>query len=373
MSSKTISGNPTEDVFTPMCDVEPCDVQTSGRALYGRIVARKYVFLLLCGVALVAALLADIVVGPSGMPVGRVIAAIFAPASVDAPTYVIVWLIRLPAAVMALAVGAGLGVAGAEMQTILGNPLASPYTLGIASGAGFGAALAIVLGVGILPLDAQQFIVPINAFIFALLCSFLVYWIARAKNAAIETIVLTGIALHFLFSSLMALLEYLATQEELHEVVFWLFGSLDKASWPTVGIVAVILAVVLPLFARDAWTLTALRLGDAKAESLGVDVERVRRRVLVMTSVLTAAATCFVGTIGFVGLVAPHMARMLVGEDQRFFMPLTALSGALLLSVASIISKSLVHGAVFPVGIITSFAGIPFFLLLILTRRRRHW
>jgi iron complex transport system permease protein len=137
--------------------------------------------------------------------------------------------------------------------------------------------------------------------------------------------------------------------------------------------VTAVLCFTLPIFVRDAWTLTALRLGDAKAESLGIDVERVRQKILVLTAILTATTTCFVGTIGFVGLVAPHISRMLVGEDQRFFMPLTALFGALLLSAASIISKSIVHGAVFPIGIVTAFIGIPFFLSLILTRKRRHW
>jgi iron complex transport system permease protein len=323
-------------------------------------------------VALASVLVIDILIGPSGLSMGQVFSTIAMPGAADAPTWTIIWLIRLPAAIMALVVGAGLGVAGAEMQTILGNPLASPYTLGISAAAGFGAALALVLGFGVFPLTAQL-LVPVNAFVFALLCSFVVYLIATARQATAETLVLTGIAFHFLFSSLLALLEYVATQEELHAVVFWLFGSLTKATWTSVAVVCVILLVTLPIFARDAWTLTALRLGDAKAESMGVDVERVRRRVLVLTSILTATATCFVGTIGFVGLVAPHVARMLVGEDQRFLMPVAALSGALVLSIASIVSKTLIHGVVFPIGIVTSFVGIPFFLGLVLTRKRLHW
>ena len=187
-------------------------IRTPGRQLYNQIVVRKYAFLLVTVIALAVAVLGDVMTGPSGMPIQQVVSTIFEPAQADAPTYAIIWLIRLPGAVMALVVGAGLGLAGAEMQTILGNPLASPYTLGISSAAGFGAALAIVLGIGVLPLGAQQLLVPINAFVFALICSFAVYLIARTKQASVETIVLTGIALHFLFSSLMALLQYLATQ-----------------------------------------------------------------------------------------------------------------------------------------------------------------
>jgi iron complex transport system permease protein len=323
-------------------------------------------------VALAAALVVDVLIGPSGLSIRQVLSTITSPGTADAPTWTIIWLIRLPAAAMALVVGASLGIAGAEMQTILGNPLASPYTLGVAAAAGFGAALALVLGVGVFPW-ATQLLVPANAFVLALLCSFVVYAIAKARQATVETLVLTGIAFHFLFSSLLALLEYVATQEELQAIVFWLFGSLSKATWSGVAAVSGVLLVTLPLFARDAWTLTALRLGDAKAESLGINVERVRRRVLVLTSILAAMATCFVGTIGFIGLAAPHIARMLVGEDQRFFMPFAALNGALVLTVASIISKSLIPGVVFPIGIVTAFVGIPFFLSLVLTRKRRHW
>jgi iron complex transport system permease protein len=343
-----------------------------GRRLYGNITGRKVVYLLIVGTLLAAALVVDVLVGPSNLSIARVLETIGAPRAADAPTWTIVWLIRLPAALMAVVVGASLAVAGVEMQTILGNPLASPYTLGIASAAGFGAALALVLGIGVLP-TATELLAPVNAFLFALLCSFAVYGVARARRATVETLVLTGIAFHFLFSSLLALLEYFATQEELQAVVFWLFGSLTKATWARVAVVAGILVVALPLLARDAWTLTALRLGETKAESLGVNVKRIRREVLVLSAILTATATAFVGTIGFVGLVAPHVTRMLVGEDQRFLMPLAALMGALLLSVASITSKVLVQGVVFPIGIVTSFVGVPFFLSLILTGKRRHW
>jgi len=348
------------------------DSLASGKQLYRRITRAKRLYLLLGAVSLAIVLIIDVLVGPSGLPHRQVVSAIALPSAADAPTWAIVWLIRLPAATMALVVGASLGIAGAEMQTILANPLASPYTLGVAAASGFGAALGLVLGVGLLPL-ATGFLVPVNAFIFALLCSFSVYAVSRLRRASVESLVLTGIAFHFLFSALLALLQYMATQEQLQAIVFWLFGSLSKATWTGVAIVGSTLLVTLPIFARDAWMLTALRLGDAKAESLGIDVRRLRRRVLVLTSILAAMATCFVGTIGFIGLAAPHIARMLVGEDQRFFMPLSALNGALVLTVASIVSKALVPGIVFPIGIITSFVGIPFFLSLVLIRRSRYW
>ncbi len=278
----------------------------------------------------------------------------------------------MPVALMAIIVGASLSVAGAEMQTILDNPLASPYTLGVSAAAGFGAALAIVLGVGVIPLG-DTLLVPVNAFVFSLLSSLLIYGIARFRRLSPETMVLAGIAVLFFFHSCMAVLQYFAAEEELQAIVFWLFGSLTKATWPKLGVAALVFVIATPLLLRNAWRLTALRLGDDKAKSLGINVESLRLQVLVLVSVLTGAAVAFVGTIGFIGLAGPHIARMLVGEDQRFFMPVSALCGILLLSMASILSKVVMPGSVFPIGIITSFIGAPFLLYLLMKTRRGYW
>jgi iron complex transport system permease protein len=149
-----------------------------------------------------------------------------------------------------------------------------------------------------------------------------------------------------------------------------MFGSLSKATWTNLGITAAVMLIVLALFAKNAWKLTALKLGDNKARSLGVNVEKIRRNVLIAVSLITATAVSFVGTIGFIGLVGPHIARMLVGDDQRYYLPLSALMGAALLSIASTISKLIMPGSIFPIGIITSFIGVPFFLSLVWKKRR---
>ena len=146
-----------------------------------------------------------------------------------------------------------------------------------------------------------------------------------------------------------------------------------KATWPKVAIVGVTILIVIPFFLRDAWKLTAIRLGDSKAKSLGINVERLRIKSLILISLLTSIAVCFVGIIGFIGLVSPHIARMLVGEDQRYYVPASLLGGALLLSVSSIVSKIIIPGAIFPIGIATSCIGVPFFLYLILRRRSEFW
>ena len=342
------------------------------QAIYEKIRGRKYVLLASIVILSVMTLMIDISTGPARLSIPEVFTAIVIPHQSEPTTHVIVWIIRLPIALMALVVGASLSVAGAEMQTILDNPLASPYTLGVSAGAGFGAALALVLGMGLLP-HAETTVVPFNAFFFSFLTCILIFLISKLRGITIETMVLTGIALLFLFSSLLALLQYLASEEELQAVIFWLFGSLLKTTWAKLGIATTVLLVVTSLLLKDAWKLTALRLGDEKAKSLGINVERLRLKVFMLISILAAAAVCFVGTIGFIGLVGPHIARMFVGEDQRFFLPMSAFAGALLLSAASIGSKLIVPGAILPIGIVTSFIGVPFFLSLILLKRRNFW
>jgi iron complex transport system permease protein len=300
------------------------------------------------------------------------VAALLDPSSVSDQVRAVVWSIRMPVAIMAIVVGASLSVAGAQMQTILANPLASPFTLGISAAAGFGAALALVAGIAVFP-AAIQFMVPVNAFLMAMLASLFIYGVSTLRGVTVETIVLLGIALVFTFNALLSLLEYLASEQALAAVVFWTMGSLTKATWPKIWVTLAVLLIALPLFARNAWALTALRLGDDKAASLGVNVRSLRLETMLLVSLLAAIPVSFVGTIGFVGLVGPHIARMLVGEDQRFFLPGSVICGALLLSVTSVVSKTLIPGAILPIGVITALVGVPFFFSLIFTNRRRAW
>ncbi len=347
-------------------------LHTQAEGLYKQITGQKYKIAYLLCVCVLIVFFADIAIGPAWLSISEIVGSILKLNSSDTATSVIIWNIRLPVAFMAVVVGASLSIAGAEMQTILGNPLASPYTLGISAAAGFGAALALVLGVKIIPYG-EQFIVPINAFMFAMLTCLLIFAIAGKAKLSAETMVLAGIAILFLFQSATALLQYIASEQQLQSVVFWLFGNLYRTTWLKLAIVVTILVVTSPVLARDAWKLTALRLGDEKAKSLGINVERLRLKIFIWVSILTGAAVCFVGTIGFIGLAGPHIARMLVGEDQRFFLPVSALAGAFLLSAASVLSKLIIPGAILPIGIITSFIGVPFFISLMLKRKGGHW
>jgi iron complex transport system permease protein len=340
----------------------------TGYALQTR---RRSVVLLIAAALLTASFVCDVATGPGNYPLRTVIETLLDPMSNGVQIKVIVWDYRLPIAVTAVLVGALLAVAGAQMQTILNNPLAEPFTLGVSSAASFGAALAIVLGWSVLPV-VGSLVVTINAFIFALLTCGFIMFATRIKGVGSETMILFGIAIFFTFSALLALMQYMASEDQIARIVFWMMGSLGRASWEKIGLGAILLSVVLPFGLMRSWQMTALRMGEATAASMGVDVARLRIEMLIVVSILAATAVAFVGTVGFIGLVGPHIARMIVGEDQRFFLPLSALVGALVLSLTSIISKSLTPGVIYPIGIITALIGVPVFVSIILSTRARR-
>lgn len=337
---------------------------------YQRQILRRFFYLMILGGVLCSVLILDFTLGPSGLSLTELWNTLISPETADAGTRVIVWDIRLPYSLMAVVVGMSLGLAGAEMQTILNNLLASPFTLGVSSAAAFGAALAIVLGIGIPGVPAQWFI-SVNAFIFALLATLLLDFISRWMRVSTSGIILFGIALVFTFNAAVSIMQFIANEDTLQGLVFWTMGSLNRASWDKLYILLVVLVIIFPLSLMNAWKLTALRLGEDRAMSFGINVRRLRLTTLLRISIISALAVAFVGPIGFIGLVAPHIARMTFGEDHRFYLPASALIGALVLSIASLVSKNLLSGVIIPVGIVTSLVGIPFFVSIILRHRGR--
>lgn len=335
---------------------------------YRALLYRRWLLLGLLGLTVLGLVVADLTTGPAAFGWREVLGGLFNPDTLNKAQTVILWDIRLPYALMAVMVGGCLGLAGAEMQTVLNNPLASPFTLGVASAACLGAALAIAFGgaIAFVPLNV---LVPVSAFVFAAASTMLIQLLARFYGAGVGTLVLFGIAVYFTMNSLIWLVQYVASADTVQQIVFWTMGSLARATWGKLAIVAAVLAICLPFALRSVWVLTTLRNGEDHARSLGIGVERLRMRVLLRASLLTGVAIAFVGEIGFIGLVAPHMARLVFGEDHRFYLPASALAGALLMSFASVISKVLVPGVVLPVGVVTALIGIPLFLTLILSRR----
>ena len=343
-----------------------------GRGAYRVLVQRKKLVLLALSLVLALSVIADLGLGPARYTMREVVLALMGSPDVSLQISVVIWEIRMPVALMAVVVGAALSAAGAQMQTILNNPLASPFTLGISAAASFGASIALVFGIGILPW-AIDYVVSLNALLMAMAAALFIHFMSQKRGVTVETIVLLGITLVFTFNALLALVQYLASEQALSAVVFWTMGSLTRATWPKLAITTIVVAVSLPLFMRRAWALTALRLGEDKAASFGVNVRWLRLETMMIISLLAAVPVAFVGTVGFIGLVGPHIARMLVGEDQRYFLPASVLSGAAILSLTSVVSKSIVPGTIFPIGIITALVGVPFLFSLIMSSRRRSW
>jgi len=337
---------------------------------YRRLLARRVCLLLVIGCALLGSVLLDLSTGSSGMGVGQLLQGLLHPQTLDVTDRVIIWNVRLPYALMAVLVGAALSLAGAEMQAILNNPLASPFTLGVSSAAALGASLVIVFPLSSALLSRDS-LVALAAFVFACASMFLLHGMSRLRGAGIETLVLFGIALVFSCNALVALLQLLATEDVLQQLVFWSLGSVARANWDKLGILALVLGLTAPFSLHAASRMTLLRMGEERAQSFGVDVRRLRFFALLRISLLSATAVAFVGTIGFIGLVGPHIARILIGEDQRFLFPASALVGALLLSLSSVVSKVIMPGVIVPVGIVTALVGVPIFVVLVFKRGRQ--
>lgn len=328
--------------------------------------SRKFSFLILLVVVLFSATFIALSQGASSVGFKDSFMALFKQTGI---AHAIVWKLRLPRIVIAILVGCGLALAGTVFQAILRNPLASPYTLGIASSAGFGAVTAIIFGGSLY----SEYLIAGMAFFFALLSSFLILGIARFKGSTPETMILAGIAIMFLFSSLSSLFQYMGTVEEVHEIVFWFFGSLSKVGWKEIAVASVMILLPVPIILRWSWDFNLLAAGDESAKALGVNVTTIRMLGVVFASLITAAAICFTGVIGFVGLVAPHITRMVIGGDHWFLLPASALVGAVLVLVADTLGRTLWAPQVLPVGIVTAFIGVPFFFYLLLKRTREYW
>ncbi|MBN2231638.1 MAG: iron ABC transporter permease [Deltaproteobacteria bacterium] len=284
--------------------------------------------------------------------------------------------IRLPRTCAGLLAGAGLGLAGAVMQTVLRNPLASPFTLGVSQGAACGAAFAIiVLGAGSLQsADAgpavllSPSLVVGTAFLGAVVTVVVLVLLGAVRGLNPESLVLAGVALSAFFGAATMLLQYFASDTQVAASVFWTFGDLGKARWPDIALMAAVTGTAFLFFHLHRWDYNALLWGDDTARSLGVAAGRLRFLSLVAASLVCAVTIAFLGIIGFVGLLAPHLMRLLVGQDYRYLLPGAALAGGALLVGADILARLLLAPVILPVGILTSFAGVPMFLYLLISR-----
>jgi iron complex transport system permease protein len=285
-------------------------------------------------------------------------------------TWVVVWKLRLPRVLMGLLSGFGLGVAGGVMQGVLRNPLAEPYMLGIASSAGFGASLAILLGIGII---GGQYLVITNAFIFALLCSAVIIAISSRKGARPEAIVIIGISMNFLFQAMNTFMLYFADPDAVKAAMFWMIGDLGRVTWSNLKLVTPVIIACLILLLWKSKDLNIVNAGDDSAKSLGIRVLRLRIFLMIIVSLLVSAIVCFTGAIGFVGLVAPHICRIVIGGNNKYLLPASGLLGAVLLIVADTVARTIMSPVILPVGVITTFLGVPLLIYLIMQKKGDVW
>lgn len=277
----------------------------------------------------------------------------------------IIMLVRLPRVLLALLVGASLAVAGVAAQAIFKNPMADPYILGISSGAAMGASLAVVLGTGAITGSIQ-----VGAFAGSILAAFLVFFIARTGNKIpVETLILSGVAIAAFFAAINSFMMYISGNS-LQRIVFWAMGAFWNAGWNDIFLVtpfAVLGTIIILAFSRD---LNVLLLGDESAAHLGTNVGRLKVGILAVISLIAAAAVSVSGIIGFVGLIIPHMMRIIVGPDHRILIPASLLMGGMFMVTADTFSRMVIQPTELPVGIVTALIGAPFFVYLLIRKKK---
>ena len=281
--------------------------------------------------------------------------------------------IRLSRICLAFLIGAILAISGAVMQGLFRNPLAAPSLIGVSSGASVGASIVIVLAGTWLQNNALLglSVVAVGAFVGSFLITLLVFRLSTSTlGTSVTTMLLAGIAISALAGAVNSLLSYFADNEMLRQISIWQMGNLSTANWTRVSIVAVVAVFVLVLFPRESKSLNALLLGESEARHLGIDVQRVKKKLILLTTLGIGTAVAVAGMIGFVGLIVPHMARLLIGPDHRWLLPVSALAGGILLLIADTLARVIIAPVELPTGILTAILGAPFFIMLLIQQRR---
>jgi len=349
-------------------------------AEYKKSILIKLIFGLVFTGLLVLGILYALAVGSYNLPLSEV-ARILMLREVDTTAYHVIWNIRVPRVLTAIIAGAGLSVAGAAMQSILRNPLGSPFTLGISSAAAFGAAIALgFLGAGSMTSSAAEasimisnpYMVTLSAFLCSLIATLIILALAHYRGATAETMILTGVALGSLFTAGTTFIQYFSDQVRIAAIVFWTFGNVGKTGWNELAVITLVTLPAIIYFILNSWNYNTLKVGDETAKSLGINVTRIRLIGMLISSLLTAVIVSFIGIIGFIGLVIPHIVRRFIGGNEAYLLPLSVIVGGLLLLTADTVARTVIAPVVLPVGILTSFMGAPLFIYLVI-KGRSYW
>jgi len=346
------------------------------RQEYHKYTRRKLLFIVACVITMIIVMGYATTIGSSDISFIEVYQAIFDhffnPDAIDPDHDWAIFTIRLPRIMAGMIAGMTLGVAGAAMQSMMKNPLADPYTTGISSGASFGATLALGLGITFAGIGGSLGLV-LFAFVFSLIPALVIILVSSMRNTSAATMILSGIAVMYLFNACTTLIKIGLSDASLSSVFNWSVGDLSGTTWTTDGIMlcfTVAGTIILMLMSKK---LNILITGDKNATALGLDAHKLRLVLLVMISLMAASVVCFTGIIGFIGLVAPHIVRMFLGSDNRYLIPAAAVFGGVLLMVSDLISRVILAPTFLPVGVITSFIGGPIFLYLLIKQRKSAW
>ena len=330
--------------------------------------------------AVVLVSLACLFVGSSNMSFGDALNALLGSGN-DAQSRII-WRIRVPRVLAAVIAGAGLSVAGLIMQTTLNNAMASPSTLGVSNAAVFGANLSIIAFAGgflstgnniqSFDVGANPYATSVLAFLFAAVSILLILGLCTFRSFSPNVVVLSGMAIGSVWTAATTVLQFYATDVGLSAAVIWNFGDLGRATYRTDGIMAFVVSLGVLFFHLNSWKFNALLSGEATAKTMGIHVEALRFAAMLLASVITAVCVSFLGVIGFVGIICPHVTKKLLGQDHRVAIPVSCMSGSLLLLLADTLSRSMGNGSALPVGAITSLLGAPFFIAILFSRKENR-
>lgn len=282
---------------------------------------------------------------------------------------IIIFMVRMPRIIMASLVGVGLSVVGASFQSLFKNPMADPYVLGISSGAALGAALAIVLNIQ--SITASLSVVTISAFIGAIFTTIFVYNIAQVRGRVTTTnLLLAGCSVSFLMSAMISII-MVFNQEEVNKIVFWMMGSFNASSWKNISIVAPVVligTIIIYFYYRD---FNLMLTGEDNAKTLGIDTEKVKKFIVLISSMIIAVSVAFSGIIGFVGFLVPHMVRIIFGPNNKILIPFSAIGGAIFLLFSDTVARTITAPAELPVGAVTALIGAPYFIYLLIKMKKR--
>ena len=346
---------------------------------YHRYIGRKWLVLALLALVLFTTVLLALSVGSSGILLPEIIRAILG--SGEPSSRIIVWNIRMPRIATGVGVGIALAMAGCIMQNVLRNPLASSSTLGVSQGASFGAAVAIIyFGGGIQTTSpsasmitfTNPFTVVIFAFLGGITTTLLILLLSQVVSVSPSTMILAGVAISAMFTGATALMQYFADDNRVASVVYWTFGNLGRTGAREIFLIYLLSLIAFLYFMFNRWNYNAMESGADAAKSLGVNADMLILISMTVATLISAVAIAFVGTITFIGLIAPHIVRRFVGNDYRFLIPCSALMGAVVMLGADILSRTISAPAILPIGAITSFLGGPLFLYLIIKQGKKR-